>query len=148
MRGRGAHGTLFSGKIPDTISEPLSKDCGLPVMPNSLRILVVENHQDVLEYLQRYLESVGHTVSIARTVGEAVDLGSAGNFDVLLSDIQLPDGSGLEIPRRLNAKPRLCVAMSGHGSPADRKRSADAGFHHHLTKPFLPREVDALLAGV
>lgn len=109
-----------------------------------LRILVVENHCDTRIALTEYLEMLGHTVLGASCVDEALSLFPTADCSVLLCDIGLPDGDGCELLQRLPA-PVFAVAMSGLGQNADRRRSAQAGFRHHLLKPFVPEELDAIL---
>lgn len=117
-----------------------------PIKP--LRIFVMENHRDTLMYLQMYLESLGHAVDCASSVGEALaGLGKA-DYDVLLSDIGLPDGTGWELLRQVRARsaqPLFGIAMSGFGTNADHERSRQAGFSHHLLKPFEPAALDVAL---
>lgn len=114
--------------------------------PPSLRVFVVENHPDTLKYLRMYLEQLGHSVRSALTLSEAVVELRAADYDVLISDIGLPDGDGWEILRRAQLNhPIYAVAMSGFGSKADRHRSHEAGFRHHILKPFVPNELDAML---
>ena len=125
----------MSAKSPTTVSRPL-------------KIFVVENHPDTLLYLQMYLEGFGHTVLSARSVQEALEILPGSHCDVLISDIGLPDGNGWELLRTLVEKgqaPAYAIAMSGFGMNADHKRSEEAGFRHHLLKPFRPDEFDALL---
>lgn len=113
--------------------------------PCHLKILLVENHEDTLKYLARYLEIQGHEVSGARDMVSAIKALSSSTFDVLISDIGLPDGDGWQLMRQLESKP-FGIAMSGFGTHSDRQKSLAAGYKHHLTKPFLPEDLDALLA--
>jgi DNA-binding response OmpR family regulator len=113
--------------------------------PCRLKILLVENHEDTLKYLARYLEIQGHEVSGARDMASAIKALSSSKFDVLISDIGLPDGDGWQLIRQLEPKP-FGIAMSGFGTHSDRQKSLAAGYKHHLTKPFLPEDLDALLA--
>jgi two-component system CheB/CheR fusion protein len=114
-----------------------------------MRIFVVENHANTLKYFHLYLESEGHTVFEARTMQEALDAIPGANCDVLISDIGLPDGKGWDLLSRLRAEglphPPYAVAISGYGTPEDRARSSEAGFRHHLLKPFSPDKLDAVL---
>jgi two-component system CheB/CheR fusion protein len=112
--------------------------------PSQLRILVVENHEDTLKYLTKYLEIQGHEVCGARDMASAITALSSSKFDVLISDIGLPDGDGWELIRQIEPKP-FGIAMSGFGTSADREMSLAAGYKHHLIKPFLPEDLDALL---
>jgi CheY-like chemotaxis protein len=113
--------------------------------PRPLKILLVENHEDTLKYLARYLEIQGHEVCGTRDMASAVEALTASKFDILISDIGLPDGDGWQLIRQLKAKP-FGIAMSGFGTHSDREKSLAAGYKHHLTKPFLPEDLDALLA--
>lgn len=112
-----------------------------------MRILLVENHPDTLVYIGRYLRASGHEVRTARNVAEARAALESGPCDLLLSDLGLPDGDGWQLLEGLGInRPPHAVAMSGKDSPADRARSAAAGFKRHLCKPFQPEELDAVLA--
>ena len=117
-----------------------------PEPGRSLRVFVVENHADTLKYLSLYLEAMGHSVVSAKTMAEALEALPGAGCDVLISDIGLPDGDGwtllqtVQLPRSIYA-----IAMSGFGMNADRVKSKDAGYRHHLLKPFVPTELDAAL---
>jgi CheY-like chemotaxis protein len=112
----------------------------------SLRIFVVENHADTLKYLRMYLEQMGHEVTSARSMKEALETLADADFDVMISDIGLPDGDGWELLRRAQFDgPVYAIAMSGFGMNADRARSKEAGFRHHILKPFAPDELDSML---
>jgi CheY-like chemotaxis protein len=114
---------------------------------HALTILVVENHPDTLESLKLYLEDSGHKVDTALTVAQAVQRLGAADYDVLLCDIGLPDGSGWDLTSRLRDKKSVfAVAMSGFGQNADNARSRAAGYRHHLLKPFRAVELDKVLA--
>ncbi len=118
-----------------------------PEPARSLRIFVVENHADTLKWLSRYLEELGHTVASARTVAGALDLLPQGDYDVLISDIGLPDGDGWELLRSARlTRPVYAIAMSGFGMSADHAKSKEAGYRHHLLKPFVPDDLDLALA--
>lgn len=112
--------------------------------PRRLRILIVENHEDSLTYLTRYLQQQGHEVCGVRDMASALEVISSSNFDVLISDLGLPDGDGWQLLGQMTPKP-FGIAMSGFGSRSDREKSHAAGYKHHLTKPFLPDDLDALL---
>jgi CheY-like chemotaxis protein len=87
----------------------------------------------------RLLADTGCTVVAAGTVAEALDLARGQQFDLIISDIGLPDGSGVDVMRDLRARDGgdrvRGVALSGFGQPEDLRRSQEAGFDLHLTKP-------------
>ena len=114
--------------------------------PKPLRIFVVENHPDTLEYMQMYLEMLGHTVQSASSMTKAMAMLPTEDCDVLIYDIGLPDGDGWMLLRRLQLpRPVYAIAMSGFGMGADQARSQEAGFRRHLLKPFKPEELAAAL---
>lgn len=106
-----------------------------------LRVLVVEDHADTAEQFARLLTRAGHQVVCASGVREAKTVAQANeavalSFDVMISDLDLPDGSGRDLMRDLSANsPIRGIAVSGHGMKEDIARSIDAGFSIHLTKP-------------
>ena len=115
-------------------------------MPTPLRIFVVEDHPDTLEYMQMYLETLGHTVLTADTMTKALATLPRADCDVLISDIGLPDGDGWLLMRRLQLpQPIYAIAMSGFGMGEDQLKSQEAGFRHHLLKPIRPKELDTAL---
>ena len=116
-----------------------------PVRP--LRIFVIENHEDTLDALTRYLVACGHSVVSSLTMEGALSALPTAQIDVLISDIGLTDGDGWELLRRARLNPRIyTIAMSGFGQNSDRKKSVAAGYRKHLLKPFVPDDLDALLA--
>jgi CheY-like chemotaxis protein len=105
-----------------------------------LRILLVEDHADTAVILTRLLKKMGHDVVAAQTVAGACDAAAsemaAGGIDLVISDLGLPDGSGLDLMRQLSSAYGLCgVALSGFGRDEDIELSLAAGFSRHLTKP-------------
>jgi DNA-binding response OmpR family regulator len=114
--------------------------------PGSLRVFVVENHEDTLKWLTLYLESVGHVVQSARTMASALEGLPLSRCDVLISDIGLPDGDGWELLRLATLPARVyAIVMSGFGTQADRLKSKEAGYRQHILKPFVPDDLDAML---
>jgi CheY-like chemotaxis protein len=109
-----------------------------------LRILLVENHEDTLTYLTQYLQEKGHEVCGVRTMASAIKALSSSCFNVLISDIGLPDGDGWQLMREMEPRP-FGIAMSGFGACSALEKSYAAGYKYHLTKPFLPDELDVLL---
>jgi CheY-like chemotaxis protein len=111
------------------------------------RICLVENHADTAELLAMLLTQRGHQVLSAANCAQARHLLQTQRFDVLLSDIGLPDGSGWELLEQLTdaERPHYAIAMSGFGALSDRERSRLAGFRHHLVKPIDLRQLVGLL---
>jgi PAS domain S-box-containing protein len=102
----------------------------------SLRILLVEDHGDTRRTLSRLLTYFGHQISVADCTQSALDIVDSEKFDVVLSDIGLPDGTGYEVISQAKRKQTLTgVALTGFGTDADVKRGKEAGFDFHLTKP-------------
>ena len=116
------------------------------------RILLVDDHVDSLRPMQLFLETIGYQVTTAHSVATALRLSSEKEFDMLVSDIGLPDGSGDDLMRQLQDKGHklLSIALSGYGTEQDIARSRAAGFQLHLTKPVSPQHlqttIDSLLA--
>lgn len=105
-----------------------------------LRILLVEDHADTAEAMADLLRLSGHQVTVAGSVGEALAAaeaaGNGGGFDLVVSDLGLPDGSGQDLMRELVRRHGLKgIALSGYGMEDDVQRSHEAGFARHLTKP-------------
>lgn len=101
------------------------------------RILLVEDHAHTRSTLTRLLTQRGHEVAVAENIEEALMRAQTFAFDLLLSDLGLPDGSGHELivelrKRRPNFRG---VALSGYGAEGDTQKSLDCGFDAHLTKP-------------
>ena len=80
-----------------------------------MSILLVEDHEDTLRVISRLLGRLGNDVRAAWSVGEALELADGGRFDLLVSDLSLPDGSGLEVMRAVKERHGLRIAMSGFG---------------------------------
>jgi signal transduction histidine kinase/CheY-like chemotaxis protein len=100
------------------------------------RVLLVDDHQDTRETLARLLTRAGYEVAAAGCTKAALQAAEERKFDLLLSDIGLPDGSGCDLMREMKRRYDLCgVAFSGFGMEDDVRRSLDAGFAAHLTKP-------------
>jgi PAS domain S-box-containing protein len=99
-------------------------------------ILLVEDHEDTARVMRRVLESAGYQVTHASRIADALSLAEAKTFDLLISDVGLPDGTGLELMRELHQKQGLRgIALSGFGTEEDLAASRAAGFTEHLTKP-------------
>jgi signal transduction histidine kinase/CheY-like chemotaxis protein len=112
-----------------------SKD---PTAARSLRVLLVEDHPDTAMQLSRLLTRAGHQVTCAGSIREAEETATQGRdgFDILISDLGLPDGSGHDLMRNLTRHHRIPgIALSGYGMDDDIQNSIAAGFSRHMTKP-------------
>jgi len=115
----------------------------------SVRILLVEDHEDTNRSLTQLLQLRGYEVYPAYNVRSALDLAAIEEFDVLVSDIGLPDGSGIDLLRTLRSKGQILgIALSGYGMDEDLRRSRDVGFSHHLIKPVDLNRLDSIIQGV
>lgn len=147
-------GATFSVALP-TIARPAASDgASSPSAPREtahpLRVLVVEDQNDTRRAMQLLLQRTGHMVQSAGSVQEALRLAEQNEFDVLVSDLGLPDGSGLDVVRAIRARyPQIrAIALSGLGMEEDVQRAREAGFDHHLTKPIQFARLQSLLEEV
>ena len=108
---------------------------------------MVDDNQDTLKYLSKLLSLRGNQVHTAADMASALQVASQSELDVIVSDIELPDGSGLELLSNLRHKGRTipAIALSGFGSSADVELSHSAGFANHLTKPVDFRQLEAAI---
>ena len=101
-----------------------------------LRLLVIEDHEPTIAVLARLLRRQGHDVLTACSVKDALLLASSNPFDLVISDIGLPDGNGVDLMRQLTKDYGLRgIALSGYGMAVDHAKTQEAGFLAHLVKP-------------
>jgi len=111
-----------------------------------VRLLLVEDHEDTNRSLTRMLRRRGYEVHPANDIRSALDIATRKQFDVLVSDIGLPDGSGIDLLKALRAKRDVFgIALSGYGMEEDIRRSGEAGFSHHLVKPVDLNKLDSII---
>jgi PAS domain S-box-containing protein len=135
--GAGCRVTIEMPAVEDS-KEPCSAVGAFPTgqPPEPLRLLIVEDHADTALLLKRLLETSGFKVETAGTVCEALEAADRKSFDVLVSDLGLPDGTGCELMRRIRERHAVKgIAMSGYGMDEDMRKSLEAGFSEHLVKP-------------
>jgi two-component system CheB/CheR fusion protein len=122
-----------------------------PPAPRRRRILVVEDNPDSAESLRLLLQMFGHEVVVAHTGTEGVEAAKLGHPDVVLCDIGLPGLDGYGVVRELRRDPDTAgarvIAVTGYGAEDDRRRSKQAGFDLHLTKPVDPDALQEVVAG-
>src|SRR5438132_390435 len=106
-------------------------------MEKKRTILIVDDHVATADVLQLVLRRSGYEVETAHSVAAALEIAHAMQIDLLISDIGLPDGTGIELLEQLrSAGPLRAIAISGYGMREDFDRSTDGGFTVHLLKPF------------
>ena len=135
--GRGATFTVTLNAMETSLLEgPVLFLESEPDRIQHVRILLVEDHEDTARVLGRILKNAGFEVCHAGTIAEATNLAGGRRFDLLISDLGLPDGSGLELMKTLrDTQGMKGIALSGFGTDDDVAASAAAGFAAHLTKP-------------
>ena len=102
-----------------------------------------------MEIMARLLTSFGHTVLGAADCAACRAVASSNDFDLLLCDIGLPDGSGYEVAAQARANGRIkAIALTGFGTEQDVQRSKEAGFDAHMVKPVDFRVLLKLLASL
>jgi signal transduction histidine kinase len=152
-------GATFSVEL-NTVETPVERD-GHAEVPSvdrkpkpaadSRRVLLVDDHQDTCLGMKRMLERRGYEITIAHSAEQAVEKMRTQEFDLLISDIGLPDRSGYELMREVRVnKPLPGIALSGFGSEEDINQAREAGFAEHLTKPInferLEKTIQSLLS--
>ncbi|HEV8605315.1 MAG TPA: ATP-binding protein [Tepidisphaeraceae bacterium] len=104
--------------------------------PAPLNILLVEDHEDTARIMSKLLRSFEHRVTWVANFATAVEAVEADHFDLLISDLGLPDGNGRDLMRQAKKKNSILgIALSGYGMESDVRASMEAGFAEHLTKP-------------
>jgi PAS domain S-box-containing protein len=143
-------GATFIVELPGEEADKVGKAPHFATAENgkqpTMRILLVEDHHDTARTISRLLRSAGFAVTTAADVASASAAADKAPFDLLVSDLGLPDGDGYEIMRRIRAiRSMPGIAMSGYGMNEDRRRSHEAGFSEHLVKPIdLPQLIAAI----
>jgi CheY-like chemotaxis protein len=106
----------------------------------------VDDHKDTLRAMSTLLRKLNHRVTAASTVNDALAAAAEGTFDVVISDIGLPDGTGLDLMRQLLERaPVAGIALTGYGMQEDVQMTREAGFASHLTKPVSFQDLQAAL---
>ena len=116
-----------------------------------LRVLVVEDNLDQLRTLSMLLTLEGYEVDFAINRYAAIDVAERFKPDVILLDLGLPGLDGFDVCKWLRRHAGLerthIIAVTGYGTEADRARSRAAGCEHHVTKPYDPQQLLALVRG-
>jgi DNA-binding response OmpR family regulator len=120
----------------------------VPADTDRLAILLVEDNEDSADALSEALRLEGFDVRLAGSLAAARDA-ARQRFDVLVSDLALPDGSGLDLIAELRKETAVpAIALSGFGSERDKRTSVAAGFSAHLTKPVTIARLSETIRGL
>jgi signal transduction histidine kinase/ActR/RegA family two-component response regulator len=153
----GAHrGCVFHVALPlkaspatSRIADPAGAPRSTGRQKDSLKILLVDDHADTMRVMRRILGNWGMNVTSAGGMHEALCRVAEAKFDLIISDIGLPDGSGCELIQQIQKHHRVpAIALSGFGMEADIRRSVDAGFSAHLTKPVSLEQLREVIASL
>jgi CheY-like chemotaxis protein len=122
------------------------------MMEGSARVLVVDDHELNRKLLQHVLEYEGHEVLVADSIASAEATLERSRPDLMVLDVQLPDGDGLDLARRLKSMPAnescAIVACTAEAMKGDRERALDAGCDAYVSKPIDTREFAALVSSL
>lgn len=133
----------FSSPPEGINQEPLFEQQSTNKLENKRRALVVDDVADVTDMLSVLLSYGGYEVVTADSGFAAIDAARTQKFDVIISDIGMPGMNGYDLAKALRSMPGYdkvpMVAVTGFSMFDDRRRSLDAGFNAHLTKPIEPR---------
>jgi PAS domain S-box-containing protein len=156
-------GSVFAIRLP-IARLPLFESGDAPLAPvikstetvalESLRVLLVEDEPDTLEYLQRLLEEHGGVIFAARSASEALALFRRERPEMLISDIGLPEIDGYDLIREIRrehghaSETIPAIALTAYARSEDRMRALRAGFHAHIAKPAEPAELLATIVSL
>lgn len=121
---------------------------------DGLNILAVDDELDARELLRTLLTSYGATVETARSADECFSKIESGNFEFLISDIEMPDRDGYELIKQIRSSDGKAfqkigaIALTAHARTTDRLKVLSAGFDSHIAKPFEPAELIAVIASL
>src|SRR5262249_53580661 len=148
--GRGSEFTVYLPlAAPPTERATPSTNGEQPVASVHRRVLIVDDNVDAAETLAVLVRLWGHEVRVAFTGPEALRIAEQFRPEIIVLDIGLPEINGYDVARRLRQHPgfakAMLIALTGYGQEDDRRRSDEAGFDHHVTKPVLPEALRRLL---
>jgi PAS domain S-box-containing protein len=147
--GRGSVFTVVLGSFLERRFAAAARISDELATRKPLSILAVEDHIDTAQALAQLLDSEGHAVETAGTVADAVGLFRDRPFDLLITDLGLPDGSGYDLLGELRKiRPIRGIVLSGYGMDADIARSLSSGFDEHLIKPVNIRRLIAAISRI
>src|SRR6516225_5419583 len=143
---RGSTFALSMQALPQTEAATVASKTITQSAQQALKILLVDDHHDTCAALEKLLTRRGHLVAVTHDVRSAMEAAVRNKFDLLISDIALPDGTGMDLMMQLRAIANVPgIAISGFGNNGDIERSLQAGFSEHLTKPIKLDNLEAAI---
>ena len=141
---------LLDYKRPDSLAVVETPRMDTPVTTNfptpPLRVLLVDDHEDTNRSLLLLLRRRGYEAKTATSIATAIEVAGTQDFDVLVSDMGLPDGSGLDLLSQMPTPPALGgIMVSGYSMDEDIERSKAAGYREYLSKPVSVDKLDTLI---
>ncbi len=148
-KNKGATFRIFLDLLQEPVAASVDGASGEVENLKKMRLLLVDDHADTRDVLSRLLSKGGHEVVTADSAKKALEILGKRRFDAIISDIGLPGTSGYELIREAKRRQSLkAIALSGLGMDEDVRRSAEAGFDHHLTKPINFQELRVILGKI
>jgi CheY-like chemotaxis protein len=141
-------GSTFTVTFPtcDPAARPPESAERTSVSPEHIRLLLLEDHADTARALSRLLEKRGYRTQTAPTIAAALAAVEQAEFDLLLCDLGLPDGTGMDFIERVRQQKKTpAIALTGFGMQQDVERARQAGFDAHLTKPVNVQKLEATI---
>jgi signal transduction histidine kinase len=143
---RGSTFTLSMQALPQDEAVGVASKAVTDSARQALKILLVDDHHDTCAALEKLLARRGHLVAVSHDVRSATEAAVRNKFDLLISDIALPDGTGMDLMMQLRAIANVPgIAISGFGNNRDIERSLQAGFSEHLIKPIKLDKLEAAI---
>ena len=150
---RGGSVFVLELEGPPPVSSPVTPSVAAsgPHGAQTPQLLVVDDDADTVVLMRRALERRGYGVVTATTVAEGLEAFAQNRIDIVISDLGLPDGSGMDLVMQLQKERAVhAIALTGSSGPDDIERAHAAGFSDHITKPVeigtLERAITRLLA--
>jgi PAS domain S-box-containing protein len=151
-RDQGSTFTVRLNTAPQSMAKQSPSPHHVPMgrqESRSCRVLLVEDHPDTARTLARLLTHSGCSVKTAHSVASALQLAAAESFDILVSDIGLPDATGYELMEQIRDRYGIKgIALSGYGMDDDMRKSREAGFVEHIVKPVNVVQLQAVIQRV
>jgi PAS domain S-box-containing protein len=147
--GRGSRFTIRLPRltVPIEGKAPKASETETRHATGDISVLVVEDAPDTLEMLDKTLRARGYIVTQCESAAEALDAARTATFDIIISDIGMPEIDGYELIRRLRQLPHLsavpAIALTGYASERDINQALDAGYDAHIAKPVDPADLAA-----